>query len=1417
MNFAFDRDGYEFLRDIKTSRDLKKCTKSEIELNQKECSEVEIRFGRDNKTFIPQISEIQFRRLYDYLSLHYKEQDIVHEESTIDILEDGNGENIRRISIRSPEEKLIFEKKKVIRDTRTIYKDFFIKIAHSIETPIDPIDRPIKMTRVRKRTSFNDEFLTYALTKVGLDTYEFEIEFKLYNNFDLTDIATQSIENILPLLVSPENKVNTYLPINTQTAVRESFKNLRIKEAKPVNISRQDIVPIRSSDYTVTNKLDGERFFIVFNIHGAHAVNERIVDKLTSKKFQSTSVLDTERFSEIFYTFDCMIYNGQDLTEKKHSERLTYAEKLVNNKIVIMKKFYDNVVSGTATLLREIDYNTNDGLIYTPNARYHSPDIYKWKFPEKMSIDFKVKKIEEGYNLYDYIEDTEKRHREPKDHLFVGSDKFPLIYGAIYESSEVLEENSIHEFTYDLTSSQFVRLRERPDKKRPNYCGVSMNVWNDIKNPFTKDELVALLDEPIESDIFKNMPPKEKLVCIELGKAYKEYHNQIKRGIIETYCENKNVLDLGIGRGGDIGKYQRVNIKKIFGVEPDTVNRKECDRRINETFKDMKDRITIIEGKAQDTDLIVSALVAHDTPTVDVISSFFSLSFFFFESSDLNSLVQTISSTLSNEGVFIGTTIDGERTEALLDTNNGMFTFKAGHMRWENGIKDSNKRVEVLLPGTIVKLQLESLVDFPLLSARLASRHIVLENSSFFEDSPKLTSEENILNSLYRTFTFRRKSPKNDDVDHILSEESDSGKTVMEAILKRLSTQKYKDCIEKFTKLCEFTRLTNDLYNIQVRFPGNDKQHFKGKIVKNTEEFSLGYFYANKSNGVNFMRTYGCIKNMQGDGDDYILVTGFPPGINHIPLCDWVVGIDSITDRENKYRSLISIISQIYQSLILLEKNGNTANSFMVYRNPNIAEIAYSTVKINVIDGMVVFLSNYSPVDRNKTFDLKSVLFCDPSVKIPFYMNGISRIQPSDCAANGFKDFMETIALSAVYKKYIDDVIDEDKNEKNEKDEPIPPIKKVSSRLPKKEEVKVERNDKPLQDIRLLFSTIHRSLRGFENDGNTCYINAALQSIVSAPPVMQYFCNSNIMNAVRNRDTRTNGKLVECFSELVCKLTTASIPNGDTIPAVKSREIRRLKEVMGGVDDRFAEGDQQDSGEFITALLSSLHEELNKNSNHPEIDKPEKENSENMMEWYKHGNNSFITELYHNQLKTTIICNHCGNRVERFGDADTILLGIPPNEAEDYMSAETTAKTTFDECMKLYTAQETQNDFKCSQCQQKGSTNSTSFSKPANVLIASFKRTISVPERVKGGKIEWNEKKIYSKISIPENMSIPTEMGEVRYKLYARIVQSGSSHGGHYFSFIKNGEEWYEYNDDDVHKRNRKEGDSYVVFYHRVE
>jgi mRNA (guanine-N7-)-methyltransferase len=707
-------------------------------LNSLSNQEIEFRFGTPNKT--SEISQANFKRLTSYLSSQKLSKQ--YENSLVEI--DQN--LIRKISSGTT----VYFEKKIKKDTiDCVYEKFNLRLSVSEESIIPEIilfNPTVRRERFRTEYS-NEKTYKYVLTEVihnNTQKYEFEIEFL---SLPSVEIAEYSIGNILGCLMYIDPYKISCIPKTLADVLlykkREIFKDYTIKEIKPINLTRQETPLLKTEEFSVTNKLDGEHFFVIFCEEGVFAINHRTIEYISDIK-SDTYIIDTEYYQGVFYIFDLIIDQNINLIKnnKTHLSRVKLAQNF--NQIKYKKNFFvsenisfkvkdfrlDLVHFSKDFLSLDVNFKQNDGLIFTSK---NGLSIKKWKYPEKMTLDFLIKFVRKTndniFNIYElYLKDTNGMT------IFHGSNTYPLTHPPIYFSKTLLQDQGIYEFGYDKKHQTFIFFRQRPDKNEPNYYPLTgISVWDDIMNPYTKEELLQNLDMPLDE--------------------YRKYHNNIKRELIDTYCKGKTILDLGIGRGGDVGKYEKVQIEYLWGVEPNEKNYSEFLNRLEGSYIKMKNKTKLIVSGAENNKKILDELGGQK---VDIIASFFSLSFFFFNEKLLDNLVNTISQNLKGDGLFIGTTIDGKSLKKLLIANNNTYSFDGGKYELLEG-----NQVKITMKGTIVETQIESLVDFDQLTKKLQENNIKLIETKFFDYNNRLTQTQNIVSRLYRKFIFQKYEPFN--------------------------------------------------------------------------------------------------------------------------------------------------------------------------------------------------------------------------------------------------------------------------------------------------------------------------------------------------------------------------------------------------------------------------------------------------------------------------------------------------------------------------------------------------------------------------------------------------------------------------------------------------------------------------------
>ena len=123
--------------------------------------------------------------------------------------------------------------------------------------------------------------------------------------------------------------------------------------------------------------------------------------------------------------------------------------------------------------------------------------------------------------------------------------------------------------------------RVRADKTDPNIYNTAVSAWELINNPITKETLSAInkksriggiggigeiADTNLENVAYYSSNTKTEY----LTKPFKELANFVKRYIIDrglTGYVKPKVLDLSVGKLGDLDKYTRAGVHTLIGID----------------------------------------------------------------------------------------------------------------------------------------------------------------------------------------------------------------------------------------------------------------------------------------------------------------------------------------------------------------------------------------------------------------------------------------------------------------------------------------------------------------------------------------------------------------------------------------------------------------------------------------------------------------------------------------------------------------------------------------------------------------------------------------------------------------------------------------------------------------------------------
>ena len=183
---------------------------------------------------------------------------------------------------------------------------------------------------------------------------------------------------------------------------------------------------------------------------------------------------------------------------------------------------------------------------------------------------------------------------------------------------------------------------------------------------------------------------------------------------------------------------------------------------------------------------------------------------------------------------------------------------------------------------------------------------------------------------------------------------------------------------------------------------------------------------------------------------------------------------------------------------------------------------------------------------------------------------------------------------------------------------------------------------------------------GLANLGNTCYMNAAIQCVSHLPLLRSYVLSGRYERDVNvGNPLGTKGELTRSFADLMAKMY--GCPK-------KPLEPRDFKRSLAKSKPQFSGNDQQDSQEFLTCLLDSLHEDVNKVKSKPVVPpmpdswKVRSSLSDVAREAWRRfllRNDSIISDIAMGQSHNKVTCPSCGGKSSSFDPFAMLSVPIP--------------------------------------------------------------------------------------------------------------------------------------------------------------
>lgn len=187
---------------------------------------------------------------------------------------------------------------------------------------------------------------------------------------------------------------------------------------------------------------------------------------------------------------------------------------------------------------------------------------------------------------------------------------------------------------------------------------------------------------------------------------------------------------------------------------------------------------------------------------------------------------------------------------------------------------------------------------------------------------------------------------------------------------------------------------------------------------------------------------------------------------------------------------------------------------------------------------------------------------------------------------------------------------------------------------------------------------------GLRNLGNTCFMNSALQCLSHCEPLTRYFLEkTHLAELNRENPIGSGGILAEGYGALLYDLWSSSTHRHDG-----AVDPSRFKCSFGRFESRFLGYAQQDSQEFLSALLDRIHEDVNRIRKKPYIelqsssDRPDSEVAVEAWENHRRRNDSVIVDNFHGQFKSRVVCPVCNYTSVTFDPFLFVSLPLPSHE-----------------------------------------------------------------------------------------------------------------------------------------------------------
>ena len=386
-----------------------------------------------------------------------------------------------------------------------------------------------------------------------------------------------------------------------------------------------------------------------------------------------------------------------------------------------------------------------------------------------------------------------------------------------------VEDNTIVECSFDTDTRRWTIMRTRYDKtfqyrvlKEPQYgndISVANSIWTSMHVPVTEDMIKNFMSNKPDDTYEDDMYYRDDLKRSSRGfNDVYNFHNRVKEELYKSNVKKGDtLLELAVGRGGDLHKWKRVQPSKVVGVDISLANivspsQGSAVRYLSDKKKNPHDYlppVLFLQGDMsvypllEQEDKYMPILTGAEKAPTEYLAQFeglnqfddISCQFAIHYSCETEEVFRNFAKNLQKYGKdkFFGTCLDGQAVYSLLlSKKTHLFScdkqvcgeFTKEYLDKDTWSEEFGMGVKVFLES-FEKPEIEYLVPFQKITQILEEHGYLLEETKMFSEvysqqtNVTLTQEQQTFSFLNRTFVFKRgKAPEPKTQQEVVVEEA---------------------------------------------------------------------------------------------------------------------------------------------------------------------------------------------------------------------------------------------------------------------------------------------------------------------------------------------------------------------------------------------------------------------------------------------------------------------------------------------------------------------------------------------------------------------------------------------------------------------------------------------------------------------